>query len=238
MRIIRTFFCVTIFTFFLSFFAYSENPIQKEHDKQLSEFESNFWYSFINDWVLQNLKFKNCDFPYQFDEGKFYFSENSLRFKDCKDWLVVLDFSLLGNEDFNSLGIETKLNISFLKFFGVKIENLMFPGCECDYYGNLKLGGYIQLLKYNPFSCDFFTAWSLRYDEKNLNGIVLGGTVKSYPLKPVKLEFGVAGHIFTNDEYAMEFTGHIGWLIKSVEIFAQYKYFQEHIFGVGLSRYF
>lgn len=222
----------------LSCFAYSENPIQKEHDKQLFEFESNFWGAFINEWVLQNLKIKNCDFPYQFYGGKFYFSENSTRFKDCKDWSVVLDFSLLGNEDFDSLGNETKLNISFFKFFGVKIENLMFPGCECDYYGNFKLGGYIQLLKYNPFSCDFFTAWSLRYDEKNLNGLVFGGTVKSYPLKPVKLEFSAAGHIFTNDEYSMEFTGHIGCLIKSVEIFAQYKYFQKHIFGVGLSRYF
>lgn len=222
----------------LSCFAYSENPIQKEHDKQLFEFESNFWGAFINEWVLQNLKIKNCDFPYQFYGGKFYFSENSTRFKDCKDWSVVLDFSLLGNEDFDSLGNETKLNISFFKFFGVKIENLMFPGCECDYYGNFKLGGYIQLLKYNPFSCDFFTAWSLKYDEKNLNGLVFGGTVKSYPLKPVKLEFSVAGHIFTNDEYSMEFTGHIGCLIKSVEIFAQYKYFQKHIFGVGLSRYF
>lgn len=222
----------------LSCFAYSENPIQKEHDKQLFEFESNFWGAFINEWVLQNLKIKNCDFPYQFYGGKFYFSENSTRFKDCKDWSVVLDFSLLGNEDFDSLGNETKLNISFFKFFGVKIENLMFPGCECDYYGNFKLGRYIQLLKYNPFSCDFFTAWSLRYDEKNLNGLVFGGTVKSYPLKPVKLEFSAAGHIFTNDEYSMEFTGHIGCLIKSVEIFAQYKYFQKHIFGVGLSRYF
>lgn len=222
----------------LSYFAYPENPMQKEHDKQLFEFESNFWGAFINEWVLQNLKIKNCDFPYQFYDGKFYFSENSTRFKDCKDWSVFLDFSLLGNEDFDSLGNETKLNISFFKFFGVKIENLMFPGCECDYYGNFKLGGYIQLLKYNPFSCDFFTAWSLRYDEKNLNGLVFGGTVKSYPLKPVKLEFSAAGHIFTNDEYSMEFTGHIGCLIKSVEIFAQYKYFQKHIFGVGLSRYF
>ena len=222
----------------LSCFAYSENPMQREHDKQLFEFESNFWGAFINEWVLQNLKIKNCDFPYQFYDGKFYFSENSTRFKDCKDWSVVLDFSLLGNEDFDSLGNETKLNISFFKFVGVKIENLMFPGCECDYYGNFKLGGYIQLLKYNPFSCDFFTAWSLRYDEKNLNGLVFGGTVKSYPLKPVKLEFSAAGHIFTNDEYSMEFTGHIGCLIKSVEIFAQYKYFQKHIFGVGLSRYF
>lgn len=222
----------------LSCFAYSENPIQKEHDKQLFEFESNFWGAFINEWVLQNLKIKNCDFPYQFYGGKFYFSENSTRFKDCKDWSVVLDFSLLGNEDFDSLGNETKLNISFFKFFGIKIENLMFPGCECDYYGNFKLGGYIQFLKYNPFSCDFFTAWSLKYDEKNLNGLVFGGTVKSYPLKPVKLEVSVAGHIFTNDEYSMEFTGHIGCLIKSVEIFAQYKYFQKHIFGVGVSRYF
>lgn len=222
----------------LSCFAYPENPMQKEHDKQLFEFESNFWGAFINEWVLQNLKIKNCDFPYQFYGGKFYFSENSTRFKDCKDWSVVLDFSLLGNEDFDSLGNETKLNISFFKFFGIKIENLMFPGCECDYYGNFKLGGYIQLLKYNSFSCDFFTAWSLRYDEKNLNGLVFGGTVKSYPLKPVKLEFSAAGHIFTNDEYSMEFTGHIGCLIKSVEIFAQYKYFQKHIFGVGLSRYF
>lgn len=222
----------------LSCFAYPENPMQKEHDKQLFEFESNFWGAFINEWVLQNLKIKNCDFPYQFYGGKFYFSENSTRFKDCKDWSVVLDFSLLGNEDFDSLGNETKLNISFFKFFGIKIENLMFPGCECDYYGNFKLGGYIQLLKYNPFSCDFFTAWSMRYDEKNLNGLVFGGTVKSYPLKPVKLEFSAAGHIFTNDEYSMEFTGHIGCLIKSVEIFAQYKYFQKHIFGVGLSRYF
>lgn len=165
----------------LSCFAYSENPMQREHDKQLFEFESNFWGAFINEWVLQNLKIKNCDFPYQFYDGKFYFSENSTRFKDCKDWSVVLDFSLLGNENFDSLGNETKLNISFFKFFGVKIENLMFPGCECDYYGNFKLGGYIQLLKYNPFSCDFFTAWSLRYDEKNLNGLVFGGTVKSYP---------------------------------------------------------
>lgn len=222
----------------LSCFAYSENPIQKEHDKQLFEFESNFWGAFINEWVLQNLKIKNCDFPYQFYGGKFYFSENSTRFKDCKDWSVVLDFSLLGNEDFDSLGNETKLNISFFKFFGIKIENLMFPGCECDYYGNFKLGGYIQFLKYNPFSCDFFTAWSLKYDEKNLNGLVFGGTVKSYPLKPVKLEFGAAGHIFTDDECFLEFTGHIGCLIKSVEIFAQYKYFQKHIFGVGVSRYF
>lgn len=222
----------------LSCFAYSENPIQKEHDKQLFEFESNFWGAFINEWVLQNLKIKNCDFPYQFYDGKFYFSENSTRFKDCKDWSVFLDFSLLGNEDFDSLGNETKLNISFFKFFGVKIENLMFPGCECDYYGNFKLGGYIQLLKYNPFSCDFFTAWSLKYDENYLNGLVFGGTVKSYPLKPVKLEFGAAGHIFTNDECFLEFTGHIGCLIKSVEIFAQYKYFQKHIFGVGVSRYF
>lgn len=95
-----------------------------------------------------------------------------------------------------------------------------------------------QLFKYNPFSCDFFTAWSLKYDENYLNGLVFGGTVKSYPLKPVKLEFGAAGHIFTNDECFLEFTGHIGCLIKSVEIFAQYKYFQEHIFGVGISRYF
>lgn len=236
MKISRIFLCIVIL--FLSFFAYSENPMQKEHDKQLFEFESNFWGAFINEWVLQNLKIKNSAYPYQFYDGKFYFSENSTRFKDCKDWSVVLDFSLLGNEDFDSLGNETKLNISFFKFFGVKIENLMFPGCECDYYGNFKLGGYIQLLKYNPFSCDFFTAWSLRYDEKNLNGLVFGGTVKSYPLKPVKLEFSAAGHIFTNDEYSMEFTGHIGCLIKSVEIFAQYKYFQKHIFGVGLSRYF
>lgn len=161
----------------LSCFAYPENPVQKEHDKQLFEFESNFWYAFINGWVLQNLKIKNSDFPYQFYGGKFYFSENSTRFKDCKDWSVVLDFSLLGNEDFDSLGNETKLNISFFKFFGVKIENLMFPGCECDYYGNFKLGGYIQFLKYNPFSCDFFTAWSLKYDENYLNGLVFGGTV-------------------------------------------------------------
>lgn len=236
MKISRIFWCIVIL--FLSFFAYSENSVQKEHDKQLFEFESNFWDAFINGWVLQNLKIKNSAYPYQFDDGKFYFSEKRNEFNACKDWSLILDFSLLGNENFNSLGTETKLNFSFFKFFGIKIENFMFPDSECDYYGNLKLGGYLQLFKYNPFSCDFFTAWSFNYDKKNLNGLVFGGTVESYPLKPVKLEFGAAGHIFTNDECFLEFTGHIGCLIKSVEIFAQYKYFQDHIFGVGVSRYF
>ena len=137
-----------------------------------------------------------------------------------------------------TIGNESRIEGITYKFFGPVFENTLYTSFismseNTNFWliGNLKLGGAINLVNFNYFNVAFNMQWSHWYGQKTIDGMNLGFIIRSYPIKPVLLEWRVNWQSFMTEENYNDFSAYfeshleLGIMVdKRIEIYAAWKY--------------
>ena len=136
-----------------------------------------------------------------------------------------------------TIGNESRIEGITYKFFGPVFENTIFtsfkPVAENNYWleGNLRLGGAINLVNFNVFNAALHLQWSHWYGLKTIDGLNIGFILRSYPIKPVLLEWRVNWQAFLTEENYSDFSAYfesnleLGIMTgKRTELYAAWKY--------------
>ena len=127
----------------------------------------------------------------------------------------------------NELGIgnESTFEGLFFPYFGPYFENLALYSREgfCD---NIKLGGQLSLLQTNLLSINFlalYTSWFGQGMEDFRNGYGLGLVLRSYPIKPLVVEWKFNFQNYSHDFEVFESNLQAGFMLSRYEFFAAWK---------------
>lgn len=163
----------------------------------------------------------------------------------------------------NTLTIAPDIKFSgyLFKFFGPLFENTNFINFDSyPYYaGNFKLGMEFAVVQTFIFNFSWSMQWVQFYgnNQDPLNGICFGALIKSYPFKPVVVEYRFkysnfldqrsysSSDVFDSNSI-LESVLEIGLMLSSpFEIYGSWRYIadgifqvREHTFGMGLKYYF
>lgn len=151
----------------------------------------------------------------------------------------------------NIYGNETRFEGYFYKFFGPVFEHSLFGknnafaadtftsfgGLNHDAAaGNLKFGGQISLIHSNFFDASCHFQWAYWYgnfrNQNDLHGFNFGLILRSYPVKPVLIEWRFNWQSF-GDYYSSVYDSHLelGFMLNSpLEIYAAWKYRSDSVF--------
>jgi hypothetical protein len=163
-------------------------------------------------------------FPYSDSSAAPAFDDSVSSLYSGKFYRFALDTSFLCFPGENAGNI-TRFEGLIWKFFGPVVELYSeFPE-EGEKQMNLRLGGQFALIQTNPASVFFNIQWSHDFfgGEGERNGLVLGFIVRSYPVKPVLLEWRGAWIIHNT----VMFESHLelgGMVWGPVEIFAAWDF--------------
>lgn len=158
---------------------------------------------------------------------------------DCNYSRFSLGTSLVYLNDFG-IGNETQFEGFFFSYIGPFLENLALydfnkGSQDFDSKGfrdNIKLGGQISVLQSNILSASFVAQASAWYgnglpESKCENfmgwGCNLGGFFRSYPIKPLVLEYKFGWQLYSHGFRVFESDLHLGVMLKRFEIFASWK---------------
>lgn len=177
-------------------------------------------------WILNNFYVSFEPYPYA-NDGKYicYNLDNTIlpntqfyRFSISTSGVYVPDIGY---------GNESVFEGYFYKCFGPLVENTVYRDAE-EMTGDIKVGGQLALFQTSPFSLSVFMQWSHWYGELTTtfpsSGIAFGLHVRSFPFKPLVLEWRFGGQTF-GDDYAclMESDLQIGAMIGRFELFCAWK---------------
>ncbi|MBQ4378029.1 MAG: hypothetical protein II821_02385 [Treponema sp.] len=133
-------------------------------------------------------------------------------------------------------GNETRFEGLLFPYFGPFFENLVLgkPFTNGDYSfeekglrDNIKLGGQISLIQTNILSASFliqYTTWRGKGFSDFRKGCNFGLLLRSYPVKPLVLEWKMGSHNYTGDFEVFESDLHFGLMRGPYEFFASWKY--------------
>lgn len=184
-----------------------------------------------------NKNTRYLDYPYSECGDNFFVRENSVNYDNAKIFYGTIESSIVKGLNQKYLGNESKLHFALLPILGVKAENIIFETSDHSYDGNFKLGVEIPILLFDYFNLGLDTFWSLMYYESVKNYYCIGVNVKSFFVKPLILE-GSAYFHGTDDIYFQEYSAQMGVFVKSLNIFAGWKYLRGNCFYIGARRYF
>ena len=194
-------------------------------------------------WVLNNFPVKYTSYPYKYDSPK-YLNWNSKITEELNDALAAVtdepqpetrryryslsdSFFYLGDL---GTGNEFCFEGLFFPVIGPYFENLALTeqdGWFHNTYGNIRLGGQLALISSNIFSATGIIQWSRWYGNTSeilkSNGLSLGMDLRSYPIKPICLQWKFSWQTFTEDVYIYDSLLSAGILIDRLEIFAGWK---------------
>ena len=136
-----------------------------------------------------------------------------------------------------TIGNESRIEGITYKFFGPVFENTLFTSFRSMsensniwLIGNLRLGA-INLVNFNLFNVALNIQWTHWYGQKIIDGMNLGFILRSYPIKPVLLEWRVNWQSFMTEENYNDFSAYfeshleLGIMVdKRIEIYAAWKY--------------
>ncbi len=187
-------------------------------------------------WGYNNLGVTYDAYPYAtsprymcFEATQGYFD---LSFPD-HFWRFGLDTSF-----FDDIGLwmgnSTRFEGFIWKFFGPVVElNSYFNTKEGNIYlansgykGNVRVGGSLSLVQTNPFSALFYMQWNHYINIPLEDSLALGFILRSYPIKPVLLEWRVNWQFLQEFEKAF-FESHleVGAMVTGpLEIFAAWNF--------------
>ncbi len=189
-------------------------------------------------WLAYNSTITFEQYPYAADNK--YINFNKTSSSTDRDFRFSLSTGLFCLPQFAS-GIETAFEGYIFKCFGPYCENTIFGTLNTnfspfnfnysDLYGNFKLGGQLALFQFNPLSLSLYVQWIHWYSitsapwVNDKNGVTVGMNLRSYPVKPLVLEFRVGCEAMnsSNDTF-VETELKAGFMVKSMEIYLAWKY--------------
>lgn len=162
-------------------------------------------YANRKDYIIytQNTAAASKFYRFQFENGFFYFP------------------------GYNTVGNETRIEGIAYKFFGPVIENIVLP----DLTGNVRVGLTLNIINFNLLNLAFILEWTHWYGPKNLDGLCEGIIIRSYPVKPLIIEYRGNWQSIFNDGYSTNeciFESHLetGFMVgRHEEIYLAWKYF-------------
>lgn len=168
-----------------------------------------------------------------------------------KPYRFVLDAGFTSFPEANKYAGEARFEGYIWKFFGPVFEVLSISDDPLsvtspeDAYINLKLGGQFSLLQSNFLSASFHMQWTHWYGLGETwdcnNGMTLGMILRSYPVKPIVLEWRFNWHDLYSTSYGPErtlFESHLemGVVLDSpLEIYGAWKYISNENDGKTLN---
>ena len=231
----------------LSFTSHDKNDDQKDAEE---EADSMFAWLIalgviavgVAYYWLNTVRF--FDYPYQDDEnvspadGK-YIARGSLEgliFTDpgYNRNRFALDTSLIYLHDFG-LGNETRFEGLLFPYFGPYFENLAlynfhtgdFDFLQKGFRDNVKVGGQISVLQTDILSALVliqYTTWRGEGFSDFRTGCNFGVILRSYPIKPLVLEWKMGSHNYKHGFMVFESNLQLGIMRKAYEIFASWKF--------------
>ncbi len=173
---------------------------------------------------------------------------------------VTLDANGFYSPEFNNYGADVRLEAYLWKFFGPVFENRLILSAQNSAFrqGYMHLGAQFSICQFYPFSFIFDIKWQHLYGFYTANGLNLGIGFRSYPIKPLILEYRAEWGNFSNsDNHTDEYTGirrnatfhsHLeaGFMTSTpVEVYGFWDYTmdgflerKEHSFGAGAKYHF
>ncbi|MBR1535874.1 MAG: hypothetical protein IJ630_02940 [Treponema sp.] len=160
------------------------------------------------------------------------------------------------------IGNETRFEGLLFPYIGPYFENLAlgkfytngtYDFEKSGFRDNIKLGGQISLLQTNILSAAFliqYTTWRGNGFEDFKTGCNVGLLLRSYPVKPLVIEWKMGCHNYKHDFSVFESDLHFGFTHGPYEFFASWKYFNfynsknDNYFkdfsgaSIGIRRYF
>ena len=143
------------------------------------------------------------------------------------------DTSLFWMDGFD-IGNESRFEGYLFKFFGPVFENTLYCknaslfGVNGNDAGNLRLGGELALIQTNMISAAFVIQWDHWYGSVKADGVNFGFIVRSYPIKPLLLEWRPQFHCLTEnaqDLFMFESILEVGFMVwRNFEVFASWRH--------------
>ena len=132
------------------------------------------------------------------------------------------------------MGNSTRFEGALWKFFGPVVElNSYFNTdsenpylAESGYKGNLRIGGDFALLQTNPISVWFYMQWNHYINIPLDNSMIVGFILRSYPIKPILIEWRVDWQFLNEFEKAF-FESHLevgAMVVGPLEAFAAWNF--------------
>ena len=117
-------------------------------------------------------------------------------------------------------------------FIGPYFENTLYSNslrnARDDYQGNVKLGGQFFLFSTNPLSCSLVVQWSHWYGnniaEEIRSGISFGYDIRSYPFRPVAIQWRPVWSHFDKNVGVFESNLNAGILLGRIDVFCGWRY--------------
>ena len=162
-------------------------------------------------------------YRFQFETGNFYFPYSQ------------------------SIGNESRIEGIAWKFFGPVFEHVIYTDAREVFRkgrfpidGNLRLGLTWNIINFNIINLAYNLQWTFWYGSRIMNGLCEGLILRSYPIKPLLIEYRANWqHIFTDgyDSSSHMFESHleVGFMVgKHEELFGAWKYFKNGYTGSRL----
>lgn len=133
-----------------------------------------------------------------------------------------------------SVGNETRFEGYLFKFIGPIVENTLYCktpeqfGQNGNDAGNLRLGAEFAIFQTNMLSGAFFIEWDHWYGSLKADGVALGLIARSYPIKPLMIEWRGMVHDFNKNEQdiciweSILEVGFMAW--RNIEVFASWRH--------------
>ena len=203
-------------------FLWLDNHLNMEFDEYPYANGSKY---IIYDGLLSDTEIEDVDVSYN---GKFY------RFTLESGAVYFPEHSIIGNE--------TRVEGYAYKFFGPIIENTLYFGNagsnNSNYYsqndilrGNLRIGGTFNFVNFNIINVAANFQWTYWYGSEFHNGINTGVIIRSYPFKPVLIEWRGNWQVLDTTNYHSEtdpciLESHLelGFMAARYEAYAAWKY--------------
>ena len=163
-------------------------------------------------WGYNNLGVTYDNYPYATSPKYMCFDSSNMADFDLAFgnhfYRFALDTSFFS--DFGLwMGNSTRFEGLLWKFFGPVIElNSFFNTTddvpllqESGYKANLRIGGDFALIQTNPLSAFFYMQWNHYINIDLANSLIVGFIVRSYPIKPVLIEWRVNWQVLQEEDF-------------------------------------
>lgn len=212
---------------------YSANKQDDDDDSIFADlFEIITVISFFNNLLTEYDEYPYANGKYiNFDSAATYtYTEESLpKVIEHRPFRFACDTSVFYHPEFGA-GVNARLEGILYKFIGPVFEysewvdsksvNKLLNEHIEDLHpkGNLRIGAQLSFLQFNPINVYWLLQWSHLFDSdlhySTKNAFLWGIIIRSYPIKPLLLEFrGTAQH-FGSDKSIYESHLEIGFMVK------------------------
>ncbi len=235
-------------------------PKQTYHGYSLFELFLDLFFtmSLLNNWSISFDYYPYATSDYYIDA----LSAGDTSEFPQKDFRFNIEAAAIYHPNSMILSPEVRFEGYIFKFFGPIFENKNYFtfGEQQFYKGNLRLGGQIAVIQSFIFSMGVSCQWSYYYGApagfKNLSAVNWGIIFKSYPFKPIVLEYRInitdllgqspIKDIICDPNTMFESHLELGIMLNSpFEIYTAWRYYQdglrqkkEHTVDVGVKYYF